>query len=140
MNIQRHLFLLCLVMLLCSINACEDGNLPCPPMQVGSYDTNNIGDPYSIEELRIIGNCLYASVSYSGGCAEHDFELRWNGVYAYSEPPMAMLALWHNDPDDPCDGIMEQELLFDMSALGISETQELLLRIEPSDSTLVYTN
>jgi hypothetical protein len=74
-------------------------------------------DPYSFQVARIEGDMLQLTVSYSGGCAEHQFNLvAWN-YFLESNPVQAHVLLAHNGNDDACDAIIARDLRFDLSPL-----------------------
>jgi len=67
-------------------------------------------------EVRIEGRTLLVDVSYSGGCAEHDFQLFMSpATFAESNPVQASLWLQHEDNDDACDAIVSETLRFDLT-------------------------
>lgn len=79
-----------------------------------SYDGSA---PVTIKNAEINGDFLKLSVSYSGGCEEHEFDLLFNGMYAKSLPVQAKFFLKHNSNGDACKGLVHKELLFDVSEL-----------------------
>ena len=72
-------------------------------------------DDYALSGLSLSGDDLVVDLGYSGGCAEHAFELCWDGALAESEPPQAWLSLGHNANDDECDGWVTEARRFDLS-------------------------
>lgn len=76
------------------------------------------GDPFNVDSAKIVGDQLHIDVSYSGGCARHDFELYWDGSYDKSQPPRANLMLIHDANDDPCDAIIRETIRFDLFQLA----------------------
>jgi len=65
-------------------------------------------DHVSVNGASLDGNIVNVKVLYSGGCAEHDFQLTWDGTYLKSNPPQARMRLIHNANDDPCDGLLRE--------------------------------
>jgi hypothetical protein len=71
-----------------------------------------------IEVARIEKDTLRLSVSYTGGCAEHDFQLvAWN-YFSKAEALQAKLLLAHNANGDACKAIIKEALRFDISPLA----------------------
>ena len=133
-----------IVFILChlfSIVGCdEEGNVDCPEMTIGDYAFDDIGDLYWFDDVEMFANCLYIKVSYGGGCEIDDFELRWNGLLAESFPPQAMITLWHDDFNDPCDAIEDTTLMFDLSPMKEDNSYEtVLVHLFSYDTTLVYS-
>lgn len=82
-----------------------------------SFDPETPQDPYSIQSLSLEGGILNISVSYSGGCVEHEWGLIGTDRFAESNPVQARVVLTHDDKDDNCDGIANRALAFDLSPL-----------------------
>ncbi len=76
------------------------------------------GDAFVINSLKIDSGKLYLSVSYSGGCGEHDFTLAWNGqcTLANSESEN-QFAIIHNANSDACEAWITKDLVFDYHAM-----------------------
>ena len=53
----------------------------------------------------------------SGGCVEHDYQLYISETFAESNPVQTWAYLVHDDADDPCDSIYEEELLFSIQPI-----------------------
>lgn len=77
------------------------------------------GDQYFIQDVAIQANCLDIVVQYSGGCEEHEFELRWAEVYGQSNPLTAFLTLWHNGNNDSCEALPTDSLSFDLTSIQV---------------------
>ena len=67
--------------------------------------------------LWIMGDTLQMSVSYSGGCAVHDFSLFWNETFLEMYPVQAVLQLVHNNNGDMCEAYPTETLSFDLAPL-----------------------
>ena len=74
-------------------------------------------DPLSINEVSIDENNLAVDLSYSGGCAEHDYALVVGEDIAESLPPQMTAILSHDDPGDPCDAIIGEIANFDLTPI-----------------------
>jgi len=72
-------------------------------------------DAFTLGEVRIDGKRLLVDVSYSGGCAGHDFQLFMSAEFLESNPVQVNLWLQHEDNDDACDGIVSESLQFDLT-------------------------
>jgi hypothetical protein len=60
-------------------------------------------------------DCLVLVVTYGGGCAEHDFELYWDGQQSLSLPGQITLQLGHDSHRDGCEALLSETLSFDLS-------------------------
>ncbi len=72
-------------------------------------------------------------VAYSGGCQTHHFSLHAPRCFLESYPIQSDIFLAHDDADDPCDALVEQELLFDLTPLK----QEYLKTYRGSDGPII---
>ena len=85
--------------------------------------TNCVGlpmDGYQLgEAMSIEANTLRVSVSYGGGCEEHEFAACWNGEIANSAPPSLTLTLAHDAHDDLCDAFVTRDLFIDLADLPV---------------------
>jgi hypothetical protein len=84
--------------------------------------------------MEISGDLLTITVEYSGGCADHAFTLHALGCFLESWPLQSEIILVHDDPDDPCDAVVTEELVFDLVPLN-----EVCLAGYP-DGCLTYLN
>ncbi len=74
-------------------------------------------DAAHISKAEIEGRYLKLTVSYSGGCKEHDFALfGWSG-FAKSDPPQADVFLSHNANSDLCEAYITEVIIFDLLPL-----------------------
>ena len=71
-------------------------------------------DPYAVEDAQLAGEALYLRTLVSGGCVEHAYQLYVYRYFAESFPVQTWAYLVHDDADDPCDSIYEEELQFDI--------------------------
>lgn len=77
-------------------------------------------DPYVIETDRddglvIDGDTLTVTVSYSGGCEEHDFTLVASGEFRDSHPAQLEVFLAHDGQGDRCKAYPTESRHFDLS-------------------------
>ena len=76
------------------------------------------GDSYEVNSISLAGDELTVSVSYSGGCADHDFALCWpDQSFMESAPVQVGLELFHDGHGDPCEAYPTEERTFDLSPL-----------------------
>lgn len=77
------------------------------------------GDGYTVTAAEIDGDTLTATVSHSGGCATHAWQLCWpDGMFAESSPVQASLEIWHDDGGDSCDAMLSEDVDFDLAPLA----------------------
>ncbi len=73
------------------------------------------GDPFQVHRVKRTGNELLVEVGFSGGCAEHDFELIWDETIDTSnQRPSVKFALMHNANGDMCEAYLQKTLRFDL--------------------------
>ena len=86
----------------------------------------------SIEILKtsIEANILTIEVSYSGGCAEHEFKLYFDGNYKKSLPPKVDFILTHYNKGDACRSIVEKTMKFDISKAQYVGGKEMMVSVE----------
>lgn len=115
-------------------------------------------DEYKLEidgdDRPVIENdTLILTISYSGGCASHDFTLVTNGNFKMeSDPVQLVVALTHNDNGDTCEAYPTERYVFDLTPIkedyGMDEgsiilhLQHLLHPPEPGEQgafKLLYT-
>lgn len=92
--------------------------------------------PLDVMQSAIQGDSLVVQVSYSGGCAEHAFELVAAGPQVRSLPPKQPLIIAHNANDDACRARIEETLAFDLSPHRMSPNGLTVILF--SDTTLMY--
>ncbi len=74
-------------------------------------------DPYSIEEAETVQDTLQLTVSYAGGCEEHQFGLVAYSYFLDSFPVQAQVLLTHDAYGDACEALLTETLVFDLSPL-----------------------
>ena len=73
-------------------------------------------DPFTIADARIDGDVLHLDVTASGGCAEHRF-MGCHRPVVPEEPIQFNISIGHDSNDDVCEGIVMQEISFDLTIL-----------------------
>lgn len=96
-------------------------------------------DVFTIKSNELNGDIMSLTVTYSGGCEEHSFELVSNGAYAKSLPPQCRLRLIHDGNNDNCRSLIETKLNFNVKDLQYPGTKELVFFVEGIDNRIVYT-
>lgn len=74
-------------------------------------------DRYRVRKATVARDVFHLSVSYSGGCAEHEFQFVASRRFLESEPPKVQTLLAHAGSSDPCDALVSEELRFDLTPL-----------------------
>ena len=79
-------------------------------------------DPYQLhidgDNAPVIENgTLILTISYSGGCASHDFTLVTNGNFMESDPVQLVVALTHDDNGDTCEAYPTERYSFDLEPI-----------------------
>jgi len=75
------------------------------------------GDPLQINSVSVFGDNLQISVSYSGGCKEHEFGLFAGRAFMKSNPVRSQLILAHNANNDSCEAWITETLSFNLQPL-----------------------
>ena len=81
------------------------------------YFHNAPTDDFVFNYVELTGDILEISVSYGGGCEEHDFDLIFDGLFLESYPVIAPTLLSHDSHDDPCEAWITEILFFDLTPL-----------------------
>lgn len=97
--------------------------------------TNNAGT--TIKDVRIAENKMSITVEYSGGCAQHEFELVGHKMVSKSLPPQRTVKLFHNGNGDTCRELVEEILIFDILPLA-SGNGEITLKMTGYDKPISY--
>ncbi len=74
-------------------------------------------DALEFQQVRIIGDTLEATVSHSGGCAEHGYALVFADLFLESLPVQMRGLLSHDAKGDPCRALLIRTLRFDLTPL-----------------------
>ena len=70
----------------------------------------------TIDTAYVTGDTLRATVTYSGGCGQHEFSLEKHGFMMKSLPPKQPLRIVHRSYGDPCRALIREELSFDLNS------------------------
>jgi len=74
-------------------------------------------DPFTINSVTLDHNLLTISVTYGGGCEDHDFALIASELWALSNPPQVGIVLSHDAHHDLCKALITKVLTFDLTPL-----------------------
>ena len=132
-------------------NTCEcddDGSWACTEIACAELPVCQdpvTSDAFEILEAAIVGDELQVTVQYSGGCAEHAFDMCWDAEWLESNPVQTGLTIAHADPGDKCDALPTEERTFDLLPLQLeyaavySPTGTLFINLAGWDSGLAYS-
>lgn len=118
-----------------AVVACQDQR-GLPKEALEWSDPQPVSDPYEMLHAAVEGDSLVVRVAYSGGCAEHQFELRANGPQLRSLPPKQPIALVHQAHGDACRAHIEERLSFGLHPYRMSPSGITVLLL--NDTTLMY--
>jgi hypothetical protein len=88
------------------------------PKQAFLGDNSQVTTPTTINDVKLNGNTLMMSISYTGGCAKHTFDLIGSEMISKSLPPIRSVSLIHNANDEACKREMFDTLYFDITNLA----------------------
>ncbi|HBP45055.1 MAG TPA: hypothetical protein DD635_04085 [Flavobacteriales bacterium] len=117
------------------VGACQDQR-GLPKKALDWSSSRPVSDPFEARDADIIGDSIFVQVSYSGGCAEHEFELQTLGPQVRSLPPKQQIILFHQANGDACRAHIEQTLSFSLHPFRMSPHGITVLLF--NDTTLIY--
>ena len=91
----------------------------------------------TIHSVTIEKNIMSISVSYSGGCEKHEFELVGSKLIQKSLPPKRGIMLYHKNNGDSCRELVEEILQFDIKNLAYDK-KEIVLLLEGYETPISY--
>lgn len=102
-------------------------------------------DAFFLNGAVIVDDTLVVDLAYSGGCADHEFGMCWDGFFAESEPVQITSFIAHESHDDKCAAVPSEQLVFDLvplkeawqAAYG-SENGEITINLAGS-APILYT-
>lgn len=102
-------------------------------------------DPNTINSVELEEDILKLSVSYGGGCKEHEFALIITNNFMESNPVQINVLLSHNANDDLCEAYLTEELLFDLTPLKETwqqtyqqESGTIIIWLDGLEESIVY--
>jgi hypothetical protein len=96
------------------------------------------GDPFTIRDAFMQDDLLHIEVSFSGGCAEHEFKLISNQDYNNEYPPELWLFLNHDSKGDRCKSIQYKTLAFDVAKVQHPGSGILTLHVNDYKKPIKY--
>lgn len=100
-------------------------------------DMVNTGARYTVDSIALNSNMLSVFVKYSGGCKEHTWDLKSNGMYAKSLPPQISVCLTHTNNGDACRELIIKEIKFDIAKLKHPNNKTVVVKL--GDKQVTYT-
>ena len=94
---------------------------------------------FNLDSVYVQGDSLHATVSYGGGCGEHEFELDTAGFLMKSLPPKQPLRIIHRSDGDLCRALIKEELSFDLHSFRGTHRGVTVLIIENWNKNLSYS-
>ena len=110
-------------------------------------NANKFGtDRYVLNAATITGDRLTINVSYSGGCATHQFTLVASDSFLESFPVQLRITLAHNAHNDLCRAWLTEDYHFDLTSIKTlyqqgyqQEAGTIILRLKDApDGELIY--
>ena len=74
-------------------------------------------DSFVLNTAAIAGDTLTLSLSYAGGCRQHEFTLVASGVFLESFPVQLRVSIAHDANGDPCEAWLTRDYEFDLTPL-----------------------
>lgn len=87
--------------------------------EINSNRIKNIseGDILTINNGTREGDILQLSVSYSGGCMQHSFEIIWDGLVYTDNPCYMNLLIIHRGNNDTCEALISETIIVNLKEL-----------------------
>ena len=103
-------------------------------------------DEYALNSATITDDILNISVSYSGGCEDHEFTLVASDTFLESFPVQLPVSIAHNANGDTCEAYPTENYRFDLTPIKTmyqaayrQEAGTIILRLKDApDGALVY--
>lgn len=80
---------------------------------------NNIhsGDAFKMNHVKKEGELLKINLSYGGGCAQHNFEILWDGIIYTDDPCYMNLMVIHSGNGDLCEAYITETIEVNLKEL-----------------------
>ena len=107
----------------------DDEAIPALPKAILVTDFTPYGGsaPVQINKVSLVKNKMSISITYSGGCEKHVFQLLGSKMISKSLPPQRSIQLHHDNKGDSCREQLTETLVFDVSAFGYEDNEISLL-------------
>ncbi len=131
--LNRHISHIAVFLLFsgCQILSSGDSNNASELDQITLVLTGELGtvekDPFKIISSSIEGDVLLLTLSYGGGCEDHEFEFFSEGPVMESFPPGAMIRVYHDSRNDLCRALIRQTFELDLRLLRAGYTDEVVV-------------
>lgn len=114
---------------LCEIKTIEElGCTPVMGLTELSEDKFKGNDPVMVQQVKAEKNCLYITVSFSGGCRNHNVALIATKPLAADDMSIPVLEIRHNANNDMCEALLTKEYGFDLSVLKSFNKNKIIIR------------
>lgn len=104
------------IILLLGFISCNDDETiecqECPP--------NLNTDAFDLKAVEVVDHKLEVTVSYAGGCKEHEFTIDWPEVITAVYPPDFSVTLYHDSNNDLCEAYLTEVVVFDINESGLN--------------------
>ena len=116
-------------------------NQPTSELLVAQIGKPAVSESCTIQEASINGNVLRVTVSYSGGCENHQFELVGSPNISKSLPPIRSIELVHKSNGDACKKKIEETLRFNLANLAYKQESGSVIKLNLNGwkEQLIYT-
>ena len=93
-------------------------------------DNNQSSLQTTINKVVLKGNILQLSIEYTGGCAQHQFDLVGNEMISKSLPPIRSINLIHKtNVEESCKRAMYDTLYFDISNFAYQKSNGSVIKL-----------
>jgi len=94
-------------------------------------------DDFDLKSVNVVNHSLEVTVSYAGGCKEHEFTIDWPQLITSVYPPNFSVTLYHNSKHDLCEAYLTEKLTFDIydSGLNLSDDEISKMKITVINSS-----
>jgi hypothetical protein len=96
----------------------------------------------TINDVKLTDNVLKLTISYTGGCTKHSFELVGSEQISKSLPPIRSINLIHKSEEmESCKQLMYDTLYFNLSNLAYQKVDGSTIKLNLSDwkEQILYT-
>lgn len=95
-------------------------------------------DAFTIESAAIDGSILCVTITYSGGCEEHQFECIGSRAVAKSYPPQRSIKLIHKANNDMCEAMITKKIEIDILPFSVGPNSEMVLHLNGFSTPLKF--
>jgi len=115
----------------CQLVGPNSDTRPSDSDQLSIIATGDLGqvekDPFQIVNAAIEGDVLRLTLSFGGGCEDHDFAFFSEGPVLESFPPGAMIRIFHDSHGDPCEALLQQSFELDLQLIRSNSSDEVVV-------------